>query len=404
MIISRSIILLIIIWSIYLINALQTRDYFIYISLNSTILIINFILAIFIGSVVFNLNNYSSKYKLNTTNYKSLLVRNKIFNFCLISYCVILLIIFLRKIFYPYIFDIEMLRPNIFSAIKQEPHIISIIYVFLIYVKSLLLSFLFFFFIKFLFTKKYLEIILILTAVIFESLIFNSKGILSTILFIYILFFFLSKLKKQNMNFFFQSIQSIIIIILLIYFIEIKRNGNLILTIKEYLLISPVLLSSVVDNTLQVFYNKWSFDNIFIIFSGLDYLVTLLFRAFGIPIQTYGYEFIKFIDLGQVVSSDTLTYNFILRNSFYTLLLEPYLSFGFFGIIFLGFIAGYMISKYEYIYTKFKCEYSLFCLQFFAGVIAYGIFGSAFSTATFWLVLGFMIFFKSYIFIKNPTS
>jgi hypothetical protein len=206
------------------------------------------------------------------------------------------------------------------------------------------------------------------------------------------------------MNFFFQSIQSIIIIILLIYFIEIKRNGNLILTIKEYLLISPVLLSSVVDNTLQVFYNKWSFDNIFIIFSGLDYLVTLLFRAFGIPIQTYGYEFIKFIDLGQVVSSDTLTYNFILRNSFYTLLLEPYLSFGFFGIIFLGFIAGYMISKYEYIYTKFKCEYSLFCLQFFAGVIAYGIFGSAFSTATFWLVLGFMIFFKSYIFIKNPTS
>jgi oligosaccharide repeat unit polymerase len=383
---------------------MQTRDYFIYISLNSTILIINFILAIFIGSVVFNLNNYSSKYKLNTINYKSLLVRNKIFNFCLISYCVILLIIFLRKIFYPYIFDIEMLRPNIFSAIKQEPHIISIIYVFLIYVKSLLLSFLFFFFIKFLFTKKYLEIILILTAVTFESLIFNSKGILSTILFMYILFFFLSKLKKQNMNFFFQSIQSVIIIILLIYVIEVRRDGNLILTIKEYLLISPVLLSSVVDNTLQVFYNKWSFDNIFIIFSGLDYLVTLLFRAFGIPIQTYGYEFIKFIDLGQVVSTDVVNYNFNLRNSFYTLLLEPYLSFGFFGIIFLGFAAGYMISKYEYIYTKYKCEYSLFCLQFFVGVIAYGIFGSGLSTVTFWLVLGFMIFFKSYIFIQNPTS
>jgi oligosaccharide repeat unit polymerase len=404
MIISRSIILLIIIWSVYLINALQTKENFIYISLNSTILIICFILAILIGSVVFNLNNYSTKYKLYPSNYKSLLVRGKIFNFCLISYCLILIIIFLRKIFYPYIFDIEILRPNIFSPIKQEPHIISVIYVFLIYTKSLLLSFLLFFLLKFFFTKKYLKIILIIVALIFESFIFNSKGILSTILFLYILFFFLSKFKKQNINFFFQSIQTVIIILLLIYIIEINRNGNLIAAIKEYLLISPSLLSSVVDNTLQVFYNKWSFDNIFVIFSGLDYLVTIILRAFGIPMQTYGYEIIKFLDIAQVADGDVLHYNFHLRNSFYTILLEPYLSFGFFGVILLGFAAGYIISKNEYTYAKYNCEYSLFFLQFFSGVVGYGIFGSGLSTVTFWLVLGFMIFFKSYIFIKNPTS
>jgi hypothetical protein len=146
MIISRSIILLIIIWSAYLINALQAPDNFIYISLNSTILIFCFILSIFIGSVVFNLNNYSNKYKLYSSNYKSLLVRNKIFNFFLITYYLILLIIFLRKTFYSEFFGIEIFRPMLFSTFKQEPHIFAAIYVFLIYAKSLAFSFLIFFF------------------------------------------------------------------------------------------------------------------------------------------------------------------------------------------------------------------------------------------------------------------
>ena len=168
------------------------------------------------------------------------------------------------------------------------------------------------------------------------------------------------------------------------------------------MLISPVLLSSVVDNTLQVFYNKWSFDNIFIIFSGLDYLVTILLRGFGFSIQTYGYEIVKFLDLAQVVSSDG--HGFILRNTFYSILLEPYLSFGFWGVIILGFAAGYIISKYEYTYTNYNCDYSLFYLQFFVGCIFFGIFGSAFSTVTFWLVLSVVILFKSFIFSKNFNS
>ena len=171
MIISRSIILLIIIWSVYLINALQTKDYFIYISLNSTILIICFILAIFIGSVVFNLNNYSNKYKLNSSNYKSLLIRNEIFNFSLVGYFSILLIIFLRKILF-FFYDIELTRSHFFSPTSKEPHFFSVIYVFLIFSKSIFSTFLSFFFIKFLFQKNYFKIILITAGVIFETFIF----------------------------------------------------------------------------------------------------------------------------------------------------------------------------------------------------------------------------------------
>jgi oligosaccharide repeat unit polymerase len=401
MIISRSIILLIIIWSVYLINAQQTNDYFIYISINSTILIICFILAIFIGSVVFNLNNYSNKYKLNSSNYKSLLVRNEIFNLSLVGYFSILLIIFLRKILF-FFYDIELARPHFFSTTSKEPHFFSVIYVFLIFSKSIFSTFLSFFFIKFLFQKNYFKIILITAGVIFETFIFFSKGLLINILFLLTLYIFLLKLEKLNIKFFLKLFSFIFITILLIYIVEINRGSNLILTIKEYLLISPVLLSSVVDNTLQVFYNKWSFDNIFIIFSGLDYLVTILLRGFGFSIQTFGYEIVKFLDLAQVVSSDNN--GFILRNTFYSILLEPYLSFGFWGVIILGFAAGYIISKYEYIYTKYNCDYSLFYLQFFVGCIFFGIFGSAFSTVIFWLVLFVVIFFKSFIFSKNSNS
>ena len=403
MITSRTIIFLMAIWSIFLFNSLQVRENFIYVSLNSIILIVCFILSIFIGSIVFNLNNYSTKYKLYSS-YKPLTVENKFFKFCLIGYSITLLVIFLRKINYQVFLNIKLDRYQLYSPIINEPHIISMIYVFVIFVKSLFLSFLFFFFFKFLFKKKYIEIILIIAAIFFESFIFNSKGILLSLILILILYFFLLRVVKKNIYIFFQCIQTIIIILLSSYILDSYRGGYLIDTIINYLRVGPALLSSVVDNNFQVFYNKWSFDNIFIIFSGLDYLITILFRGLGFSIQTYGYEFVKFLDSPQVVSADIINYNFSMRNSFYTILLEPYISFGFFGVIFFGFSFGYIISKHEYIYKKFNCDYSLFCLQFFAGVIFNGIFGSAFSTVLFWLILFFMIFLKSFFFIKNPKK
>lgn len=237
---------------------------------------------------------------------------------------------------------------------------------------------------------------------ILESFIFNSKGILSSAIFLIVLYISLLKLKfiKEDVQFFIIMFQFLIIIILLIFIIEIKRSdGNPLYFVKEYLLISPALLSGIVDQTFQVFFNKWSFDNIFIIFSGLNYLITTLIRALGIQIVTDGYEIIKFLDIPQVVSSTN--YNFNLRNTFYTILLEPYLSLGYYGVIIVGFLFGFVISKNEYIFAKYNCDYSIFCLQFFCGVVAFGIFGSAFSTVSFWLVLGCIIFLKSLIFIKK---
>lgn len=150
MIVSRSIIFLIIIWSVYLVNANYNSSYFFFISLNSSILIICFILSLFIGSVVFNLNSYNNKHELYSGGYEYLFIRDKIFNFCLTVYILVLIFILLRKILYPYIFNIELLRFELFSPTKQEPRLFAMIYVFVMYFKSIIFSFLsFFFFQKF---------------------------------------------------------------------------------------------------------------------------------------------------------------------------------------------------------------------------------------------------------------
>jgi oligosaccharide repeat unit polymerase len=263
---------------------------------------------------------------------------------------------------------------------------------------------LYFFFIKFLFQKKYFEITLIFAGIILGSFIFNSRGDFLSLLFFLILFLFLIKSQKVNIKFIL-TISLVIFLIALLAFIITSLRGHLsnqfISQFILYLKISPILLSSVVDNNLQVFYNKWSIENIFAIFSGLDYLISIILRGIGIPMQTYGYEIAKFLDTSSVVGQNLTYAAFVIYNTFYSILLEPYLSFGFLGVVLFGFAIGYFISKHEYIYSKYNCHNSLFLLQFLCTNIAFGILGSFFSTVSFWLVLVIFIYFKKFIFIEK---
>jgi hypothetical protein len=154
MIISRSIFFLIIIWSFYLIISFYDFNFIfdqnivlLYPSTNTIILIICFILSLLIGSVIFNLNNYSFKYKSYTTYYKlSSFLEKKIFYFCIISYFFVLLIIYLRFFVYLNFFDVTLTRPQIYSFINDDIYPVKIIYTFLIFSESALQSFLYFFF------------------------------------------------------------------------------------------------------------------------------------------------------------------------------------------------------------------------------------------------------------------
>ena len=412
MIVSRSIFLLIMIWSFYAILSFYDLSLgfdnsflLLYPSLNTVTLIICFILSFLIGSIIFNLNNYSTKYKSYICYYKiSSQLEKKIFYFCIIGYFSILLIIYLRKFVYINFFDITLVRSQIYSFTDYDVYTIRVIYTLLNFTKSILHSFLYFFLIKFLFEKKYFEIILIFIGVLLGSYIFNSRGDLLLLLFFLILFLFLIKSKKVNIKFILIITLIIFVITLLAFIISLIRGHfsyEFISLFILYLKISPILLSSVVDNNLQVFYNKWSIENIFAIFSGLDYLISITLRGIGIPIQTYGYEIVKFLDTSSVVGQFLTYLQFITQNTFYSILLEPYLSFGFLGVVLFGFATGYFISKHEYIYSKYNCYNSLFWLQFLCSNIAFGILGSFFSAVSFWMVLVIFVYFKKFIFIEK---
>lgn len=155
MIVSRSIFFLIIIWSFYVIISFYDFNFdqnilLIYPSTNTIILIICFILSLLIGSVIFNLNNYSSKYKSYTTYYKlSSFLENKIFYFFIISYFLVVLFIYLRFLVYLNFFDVKLTRPQIYSFTNDDIYPLKIIYTFLIFSESVLQSFLYFFLLSF---------------------------------------------------------------------------------------------------------------------------------------------------------------------------------------------------------------------------------------------------------------
>jgi oligosaccharide repeat unit polymerase len=412
MIVSRSIFFLIIIWSFYVIISFYDFNFdqnilLIYPSTNTIILIICFILSLLIGSVIFNLNNYSSKYKSYTTYYKlSSFLENKIFYFFIISYFLVLLFIYFRFLLYLNFFDVKLTRPQIYSFTNDDIYPLKIIYTFLIFSESVLQSFLYFFFVKFLIQKKYFDLYLIFISNVLDCLIFQSFGGVTSIFF-FSIYFFLLKLLKVNIKFILLLTLFIFLGYLIVLFFNIERYGTIydfLSLLLFYFKISPVLLSSVVDNNLQVFYNKWSIENIFSIFSGLDYLITIILRGItGFSIQTYGYEIVKFIDTAQVIGSKIhgTSVSFINNNTFYSILLEPYLSFGFFGVVLLGGASGYFISKHEYIYLKYNCDNSLFWLILLSGNIAFGIFGSFFSSVNFWIVLVIFVYSKKFIFIEK---
>lgn len=413
MIVSRSIFFLIVIWSFYVIISFYDFNFnsnilLLYPSTNTIILIACFILSFLIGSVIFNLNNYSAKYKSYTTYYQlSSYFHKRIFYFLIIIYFFVTLIIYLRFFVYLNFFDIKLIRTEIYSFTNKDLYSVKIIYTFFIFLESALQTFLIFFFVKFLFQKKYFEINLIFISNVLDCIIFQKWGGILNILFSIMYFLYLIGLFKANIKFMSHAMLLIFLCFLFVYFFNQKRYENFndfFSLIFLYFKISPILLSSVVDSNLQIFYNKWSIENIFSIFSGLDYLITIMLRGIaGFSIQTYGYEIIKFIDIAQVVGSgiNSSGSNFITNNTFYSILLEPYLSFGFLGVLLFGSTSGYLISKHEYIYLKYNCDNSLFWLIFLCGNIAFGIFGSFFSSVNFWIVLVIFAFSKKFIFIEK---
>jgi oligosaccharide repeat unit polymerase len=393
---GRSIWLLLAIWGIYALSAIITNGSILYADIKTELLIITFIISIALGSII---NSIFYVDQRNTNTFVVSHLGNKLFMYSIYASAFISLLVIIRYWTYLFIFNIDLSRAQLYSPVPSDGIFIASLYVGILYIKGVCSTVVSFTFLRSLLNGNSSFVIISGVAMILDAIAFTAKGPIINLLFCCLLFL----LFNRNINFkkFLKLIIMIIIFTILLLFIELFRGNNIVESISRYFSIGPALLSSIVSGGFRGEYHSWFPNNMLLIFSGLDYLVIITIRGLiGLPITSVGYDWIKYIDIPQVVYADSN--KFLPFNTFYTMLSEPYLAFGWAGIIGFGVLFGWLISNFEGKYFISGCERNLFWLQFLLGIVFFGVFVSAFSTVIFWLVLIFMYFFSRFIFeIKN---
>ena len=397
MIRSKCILLLLMTWGVYILCALFSQGQMLYADIKTELLLICFLLSLALGAilneVVYSKNKKVSFFKTSYSNARFL--RYFVYANALMS-----ILVLGRYLVYRLIFDDFLTRAQLYSPIGADGKYLSAIYVLILYLKGISSVFLSFALLKSLLDKDRNLVIVSILIIMFDAIVFTAKGPIINIGFVLLLYVFLKTGHESGLHK--KMIFSCSIIVLAIWFIELCRGNNIIDSFIRYFSIGPALLASIVGGGHEAGYRTWIPSNIFLIFSGLDYLIAILARGFtGLPIQSVGYDWIKYIDMPVAISE--VAYKFLPSNTFYTLLSEPYLSFGWCGIVGLGLILGWLVTALEENYVLHKCERNLFWLQYIVGITFFGIFVSALSTVIFWMILGSMLFFQSYFFQENSS-
>ena len=271
------------------------------------------------------------------------------------------------------------------------------IYVFLVYLKSFLSIFINFSFLYALLNDRKRLAVISLLLILADSFLFLSRGPLVSLLFIVLLAQFFS-ISKKTLNRSSSNKKNLIFLVILIIFIAaisfIRQDGFLSF-IRDYLLIGPVIFSSLVSG---LFDNSYCGPlNMPIVFSGIDYLVAIFLRGIlHVDFHSIGYDWIKLID--EQVLTGSSGFEFIYHNAFYTILAEPFKAMGMSGVAALGWFFGYFLHKLSWAYRKFSCEYSLLLLSYLWVILLTGIFGNALASPILWLFLIAMPIVKRVIF------
>ena len=85
-------------------------------------------------------------------------------------------------------------------------------------------------------------------------------------------------------------------------------------------------------------------------------------------------------------------------STFYTILAEPYLALGSFGVSTFGFLLGYIISFLEKKFALTNCDFSLFLLSYICVILLLGVFNNPIGSVTLWLVIIFFLIFHNLCF------
>lgn len=387
-------LLVFLVWVIFAATTILSQDTFLYAGLRTEMTIISFISA-FASGVILTLFFNKNSAELIPSKLSNL--GEKLIIIAISSYILVIAVLFFRIQFYSLFLDIQLSRAQIYSPDKKLDGVIfSAFYVVILYVKGVAAVFSYFAFVRYSLLGKRIIPTIIVVLILLDAFVFQAKGPLIELGFLLLVIL----LFQKHISFFviFRAFFGLFLISIPIYLIIGVRENEVFQIVLNYFSIGPILLSKVIDYGYQFKPLEGKLENLSIILAGLDYLICLPFRVLGFQAQTFGYDWVKMLNTPLVVSQQNDS--FVSFSSFFTILVEPYVSLGIYGVICLGFALGFSLKKLEDRIAFHNCDCSLFWFIYLFKIAIFGIFTSPFSSVIFWLIIIFMLFFSSFIFKK----
>ena len=392
---SKMLILSVFYWLLFMMSTNLDYPHTLYPTANAQFLIIFFLVSLIAGGRLFSKvgDHYFQRFSYFDTSKLGL----RLFNSFVYLNLLLLLIILLRVLYFKYFLDYSLSRVELFSPSHLETSILlRSFYVGISYLRSFTSVFLGFILLFSLIAKNNRMLILCILAYAMEALLFSAKGPLINVFFISIIWLVLDKRIEFNRYHLFVAFSGC----LLFFVVLFVRNDKILDVTYDYISTGPILLSSLTDPDSSSFFIGPSPVDVSILFSGFQYLINIFIRAFfNTDLMSNSYLWIKILDLKVITGQSG--FEFFPHNSLYTLLAEPYLSLGLFGVSMLGLSFGFMIPYLEASFIKNNCNLSLFILYYGMFILLSGPFVGPFSSVTFWMVLLFIIIFKNKLFIRR---
>ena len=319
-------------------------------------------------------------------------------------------IYFAFHLFLNYLEDISVSRLGIYSSNIRDSSIFNLyIYTSVIYFKSFLSIFLNFIFVRSFLNNKFITTFVVLLLFILDSFIFQSRGQIYVIVFLVILSFYLSNLKDIAISIGRRYlILFALFLLLIVSAITLFRNNSLdslILLTSNYFRIGPLLFSSLLNENFSLHIPNPSIYNASYFFSGLEYLVSIFIRGLShADFVNTGFILNKFTDQQQPIFSFISSggeSKLFLYNSFYTILFEPFVAFGLFGVLFLGSLLGFLLNFFLVAFKNTSCDFSLLNLIYIFTLLITSIFGNALGSPILWIYVLTIPFISSMLFLYD---
>ena len=389
--------LVISIWFVFALLTSLAQDNFLFASLNVELLIFCFIISFIIGALFCG-------YQPNMTdiyNAKRLSpLGRKIQLYMVAFYLFSVLFVVGRRWFYETYLGVPLERVQIYSPDRElDGPYIAILYVAILYLKSFSALFSQFLLVRGVLKQKFLLPAFISGIVLIDAYLFSAKGLLIELAFLFFVTFLFSDKRRFAPGFpshWVLFLCAVIAAIVVFYFISFSRGQMRLNDFANYIFIGPILLTNIVESGYEFAPAITGLGNVSLLISGYEYFITVIFRSMGVQIQTLGYDWVKMMSEPLVISQSSSSFS--PSSTFFTILAEPFLAFGSFGVVLLGGALGFILPKLEGNYRCVQCDLSLFWCIYLSKIVVFGIFSSPLYSVSFWLILIFVSLFYNLLF------